>query len=572
MTGVEPPQSAVLKAADSLSSGGKLPSARVSTMGHVLLRAARSKGGQQIRFLRPNGNETTLSYRELKVDASRVLTGLRRQGAEPGDKVVLHIDDEPTLLTGFWACLLGGLIPVPMGSGLLGGDPAQLRSLWHETDRVWLVTSHRKSDPVFDTDTDAGVTWAGHLERLRQAEPTEDFHLGSADDLAVLLLTSGSTGVPKAVMLSHTNVLSRCVAAVTKNGLTAKLRSFNWMPLNHVGGLIMFHFRDVYLRCTQVHARTSWIMADPLRWPATMSKYASTMTWAPNFAYALVNDRLADSGAQEWDLSPLVHIMNGGEAIKPSVLRRFLSLLEPYGLPPTAIYPGWGMSETSAGIIDSRYDPAVTDPDPRFITIGEPHPGITIRVVDEDDTIVPEGTTGLLQVSGKAITNGYYNNPELNEHTFTTDGWFRTGDLAYIADGALTVTGRADDVIVIGGADLHGHEIEAAVEELGVAEPSYTVASAVADDPDTETMAVFFHPRPDTDSRNATKRIRDLLRSRFDVPFCHVVTVAKADVPKTGIGKLRRLRLRHRFEAELLPRLRHGDRTESERDGELSWT
>ncbi|MBY8852164.1 AMP-binding protein, partial [Saccharothrix sp. MB29] len=212
----------------------------------------------------------------------------------------------------------------------------------------------------------------------------------------------------------------------------------------------MFHARDAYLGCHQVHAPISWVLEDPLRWLDAISEHRCDTTWAPNFAFGLIVDRAEQIADKSWDLSRLGYIMNGGEPIKARVANRFLSLLAPFGLPDTAMHPGWGMSETTAGVVDCVY-PAGMDEETRFIPVGTPHPGLSLRVVDEAGEIVPEGVEGRLQATGLPITPGYYANPEQNRQSFSTDGWFKTGDLAYLVDGVLTVTGRVDDVIEVDG-------------------------------------------------------------------------------------------------------------------------
>ena len=554
----------------SIVRGGAPPVADVRNLGDALLRAARDDGRGEIRHLRADGTEIGQSYRTLLDAASRVLQGMRRRGVKPQDKVVLRIDDPPQLLAGFWACVLGGFVPVPVGRGLSHDGLAGLRPLWRPSDRVGVLTSAADGEAI-PRPREPAIVDLGHVETLAEFAPASSHHPGRWNDLAVLLLTSGSTGVPKAVKLSHRNILSRCVAATATNHLDGRVRSFNWMPLDHVGGLLMFHVRDVYLRCVQVHAPRDWVLDDPLRWLDAMSHYRSTMTWAPNFAFRLVNDRAADTSGRNWDLTELGHIMNGGEPIAPRVIRRFLSLLEPFGLPPTAMFPGWGMSETSAGVVDSRFDPSATDLDPRYTCIGAPHAGVGIRIVDEQDALLPEGTIGLLQASGDPITSGYHHNPEQNRATFTADGWFRTGDLAFIEHGLLTVVGRTNEVIVIDGVDHHSHEIEAAVEELGVAESSYVVAAGVpAPAGDTDVLAVFFHPAGAADVQDAADRIRTAVQERFDARASFVVPVAKDDIPKTEIGKLRRLQLRQRFETQRVDRFARDRRaTESAIRGDV---
>lgn len=464
---------------------------------------------------------------------------------------MLHIDDEPLLLAGFWACVLGGFVPLPLTTALSGGTLAGLHGLWRSEEAVWTVTSRERTGD--DVHSPGAYRPLGAIEDLAAFDGAREYHCADQDDLALLLLTSGSTGTAKAVQLTHRNVLSRCVGAVTANGFDEQVRSFNWLPFDHVGGLIMFHFRDVYLRCRQVHAGMDWVLADPLRWLDAMSRHRSTMTWAPNFAFRLVNDQDDRITDQEWDLTSLVHIMNGGEPIYPGVLRRFVSVLAPFGLPPDAVHPGWGMSETSSGVVDCRFDPGAEATSQQSFAVGRPHPGVRLRIVATDDWPVPEGTIGLLQARGEPITPGYYNAVEQNRASFTEDGWFRTHDLAGIEHGALTVRGRVHDVIAIGGLQCHAHEIEAVVADLGVASCSYMLATAVRGPQDGAELAVFFHPRPGMPSGEGARRIAEEVSSRFGIQPRYVRPVHAADIRKTEIGKLRRPELRRMFEGGWMP-------------------
>lgn len=480
-----------------------------------------------------------------------MLTALRERGVAAGELVLVQAEREADLLAGFWACVLGGFVPVPVTAGASSAQRPDaerlLTEVWQMLDRPWVLTGHAiepaSEPPVWS------ARWLGRITDLCHRQPAEDLHRADPDDLAVLLLTSGSTGLPKAVMLSHGNILSRSLATAAVNGLTAETRTFNWMPLDHVGGLIMFHARDVVIGCHQVHARLPWILADPLRWPDAMSRYRSEVTWAPNFAFGLVNDREQETAGRDWDLTALRYIMNGGEPVKPRVAKAFLRVLGRYGLPATAMYPGWGMSETTAGVVDCVFSAATADEADRYVPVGRPHPGVQLRVVDENDRVLPQGRVGRLQAAGSTIFAGYYGNGEQTSAAFTDDGWFRTGDLAYLDDDTLVVTGRVDDVIVIDGVDFHGHEIEAAVEELPAVEPSYTVASTVGSGSGgPQRLAVFLHPRRSADLADLTTEVQSLVRRRFGVDVAHVVPVAREEVPKTGIGKLRRAHLRRRFE------------------------
>ncbi|MGW4807279.1 AMP-binding protein [Kitasatospora sp. NPDC004272] len=530
----------------SLLDGGPAVPPGLDTLGEALLRAARSDGPEGIQFVHQDGTESSLGYRELLDNAARILAGLRAGGARPGQTVVLQVGRDPELLAAFWACVLGGFVPMPV-SAAAADAPSLLHRVWQGYGRPWVVTG--SGQPVA-AETVADPGWAGALlgdtRALLGHAPDRSWHRAAPEDTAVLLLTSGSTGVPKAVVLTHRNILSRSAATALANRLGRATRSFNWMALDHVGGLVMFHVRDVFLGCHQVHARTAWVLADPLRWLDAVHRHRIDTTWAPNFAFGLINDRAERLAGRDWDLSCLRYIMNGGEAIRGRVVRRFLELLAPFGLPGDAMHPGWGMSETSAGVVDCEFT-AVTaaGADDRHVPAGRPQPGTAVRVVDDAGEPVPEGTLGRLQAGGASITGGYFRNPAQNRQSFTPDGWFKTGDLARIEGGVLTVTGRADDLIQLGEVTCYGHEIEAAVEELDFVEPSFTVACLVDDD----QLAVFYHPRAVAPGGDPARAVRARVAERLGVEPTHVLAVAREEIPKTGIGKLRRAQLRDRFEA-----------------------
>jgi acyl-CoA synthetase (AMP-forming)/AMP-acid ligase II len=531
----------------SILNGGPLGPAKVTTLSAALVRAANLSGGEEITYLDDEGTPRKQSYAELLHDAACILSGMRAAGARVGEKVVLQIGTDPDLLAAFWACVLGGFVPVPVTPS----PPAHSRlsaaqllaGVWGMLGKAKVVTGQR-------TKPDASVagSWLGTVDTLRVGPAATAFQPVAPDEPAALLLTSGSTGLPKAVTLTHRNIISRSVATKRVRNLSAANRTFNWMPLDHVGGLVMFHVRDVLLGCHQVHARINWVLTDPLRWLDAISEYRCDTTWAPNFAFGLVVDRAHEMADRSWDLSNLRYIMNGGEPITARVARRFLSLLAPFGLPSEAIHPGWGMSETSSGVVDCVFSLQASTDEDRFVSVGVPHPGVTLRVVDHNGEVQPAGTIGMLQVSGFPITSGYYANPEQNQQSFTADGWFKTGDLAFVAGGMLTVTGRADDVIEVDGVSYYGHEIEAAVEELAFVESSYTVVCQLLTESGAHHgLAVFFHPRSGTASDPEKSAVAELVASRFGLQATHVEPVPRDEVPKTGIGKRKRAQLLKRL-------------------------
>lgn len=526
----------------------------VATLPEALERAAAGAAGGLL-LLAADGGEHELDYATLADEARRVLGGLQSAGLTAGDRALLQCPDHGDFLVAFWACVLGGIVPVPLAPVPVpardGPAADRLAGALDLLGGPMVLTDAETAGALTETSGRRG--WAtpprfGVLAELRAAAPGTP-HPADPDDVALLLLTSGSTGAPKAVALRHRNVLARCAATSAANGFGPAEVSFNWMPLDHVGGVVMFHVRDVYLGCRQIHAPTGWILQEPLRWLEVVHTRRVTLTWAPNFAFGLVNDHAAAAVETGWDLSCLRFIQNAGEAIMPRVARRFLAALTPLGLPGTAMRPSWGMSETSSAVTYSAaFTLATTSDDDPFTEVGRPLPGTTLRIADEQDRTLPEGTPGRLLVKGPTVTSGYHDNPEANRSAFTPDGWFDTGDLGVLRDGALTITGRAKDVLIINGVNHYSHEIESVVEELDCAENSFTAACAVREPgATTDSLVLFTHLRDATDLAEAVREIRGHLVRRTGLNPRHILPVERADIPKTEIGKIQRSRLRDRF-------------------------
>ncbi|WP_329625012.1 AMP-binding protein [Streptomyces sp. NBC_01255] len=525
-------------------SGGPLPAPAVGTLGEALRRAARSPHG--VVVIDGTGTAVRRSYAELYEDAARTAAELAAAGARPGARVILHTDRTTDLLTAFWACVLGGLVPLPVAYGS-GADG--LAEAVDAVGEAWLLGDEPPGPhppglrPLGRVDAGDRTT-TGARETAGERRP---------DDTAVLTLTSGSGGRPKAVPLTHRQVLARAHGTALARGLGPDTRSLNRMPLDHVSGIVMFHVRDVYLGCHQVHADAGWVRADPLRWLDVAEAERIDTTWAPNRVLALLVDRLAEEPFRSWDLSRLRYVMNGGEAVKDRVVRRFVEALAPHGLPATAVHPGWGMPETASGVVDSVFRPAAGPPR-RHVPVGTPQPGVSVRVVDEAGRVVPTGVVGRLQVTGAPVADTYLVGGVPRRAPLADDGWLVTDDLAFVADGELTVTGRADGLIEAGGARWHGHEIEDAVEELPCVLPSFTVARPLAAESTDGTdvtdgtgfagLTVFFRPRPGVSPDEAAERVRERVRHRFGAGQVRAEALTEArtehEAPRTATGKLRR--------------------------------
>ena len=536
-------------------------------LGSLLERAAREAGDKGIRYVEANGAEVWQPYSALYEQALRISGALKQAGTRPKDPILLQIDQNPELLPTFWGCVLAGLTPVPVAVPLRyepsNAAAAKLVNAWKLLERPLIVASDALVDQVRAFGAELGLEdcQVTALSLLTSHAPDPRPHTPAEDDLALLLLTSGSTGLPKAVIQTHRMIVRRSMSAVHQLGLTRDDISLNWMPLDHVGGLVMSHVRDVFSACDQVHAHIEPVLQDPLRWLDWIDRFRCTTTWAPNFAFALINERAEQIVKRTWNLSCMRVILNGGESIVPRTGRQFLRLLMPYGLPASAIHPGWGMTETTSGIVhSSSFSLETTRDEDAFVDIGPPCPGTALRVVDAGNAVVEEGVIGHLQVQGETVTPGYFGRPELNREIFTEDGWFSTGDLALLKNGRMTITGRAKDEIIVNGLNYFPHEIESVVERVVGVEASSAAACGVrVSDGETDVLVIFFSPVHGDDQRlgELLQSIRRTVVTDIGLNPKLVIPIPRDTLPRTAIGKIRRAELKSRFVAgEFQPILR----------------
>lgn len=546
----------------SIIDGGPLEAASTipATLPELLRQAVVRVPGNGVMYVQPDGTEIFQSYPSLLEEAERILSGLRQLGLKPQDEVIFQLDINQDFIPAFWGCVLGGFVPVPLSTAPTyqqsNNSVNRLYNAWEMLQHPVILTSDHLAPEIRSLSDRLSMKdlRVESIDALRANEPDRNWHSSQTDDLVLLLLTSGSTGLPKAVMQVHRTLLNRSAGTCQMNNHTRQDVSLNWMPLDHVGGIVMFHLRDTYLGCQQVHVPTDMILQNPLKWLNLIERYQATVTWAPNFAYGLINDLAEEIARRQWDLSSMRFILNGGEAIVPKTAHRFMELLRPYRLRSTAMYPAWGMSETCSGVVYSHtFSLGTTIGHDSFVEVGRPIPGVTVRIVGPDGKVVGEGRIGHLQIQGATITPGYYHNIEANQHAFTTDGWFDTGDLAFIRNGALTITGRSKDVIIIRGVNYYSHEIEAVVEEVDNVQVSCTAACAFREpDSDTDSLAIFFSPLalPDDDGlRELVKAIQSRVVQSIGVNPTYLIPVDKEEIPRTAKGTIQRAQLKQGLEA-----------------------
>jgi acyl-CoA synthetase (AMP-forming)/AMP-acid ligase II len=542
----------------SLSEGPDIiwPFPRARQLSDLLKATVAAHPTHGVTVIEPSG-EAFLSYADLQRRAERMLGGLRAMGVRAGDVLIFEIDRNIDFVSALWACFLGGFVAAPI-SVPVTADPTnaaatKLRNAWELLGRPVVVTTETVSDTLesMRSALDLSAMRTVLVSGLLRSTGDSAWHDSKPDDLALLLLTSGSTGRPKAVTQTHDALVTYVTGVSQRHGFTANDVSLNWFPLDHVGGVVMFHMRDLAIGCPQIHVTTNYVLQDVLRWLDLIERFRVTITWAPNFAYALVNDRASEVATRSWDLSSLWFILNAGEAIAASTTRRFMRLLAMHGLPATAMRPSWGMSETcSAQTFAEPFLVENTSDTDEFVVVGTPNPAMYVRIVNAENQLVPEGMEGHLEVNGPCITKGYLNNPEVNAGAYSPDGWFRTGDLGRLVNGGLTITGREKGEIIVNGVNYPAHEVEAAAESVSGVTASFAAAFAVRATGDaTDSLAIAFHTAyvGDVALSDLVKRVRQGTLDRVGVAPRYLLLVEQSEIPKTAIGKIQRAALTKRF-------------------------
>ncbi|MEH1920966.1 SDR family NAD(P)-dependent oxidoreductase [Nostoc sp.] len=566
----------------AISHGSILPDDPYApiTLPEVLQRAAQQVTSGGIIYLLPDGAELRQSYAELLEVAERILAGLIKLGLKPTNKVILQMELSCDIIPAFWGCILGGFIPVIMEVPPTYRESNKVMDklchIWQFLDSPVILTTEilKQEVELLSQWLPAERLKIGAIEALKNNTTSKQYHHSQPDEVALFNLTSGSTGIPKCVQLTHQNLIARARGANQLNQHEPEDVILNWLPFDHIGSISDWHIRAVESGCTLVYAQKEYILGRILNWLDLIHKYRITHSWAPNFAYTIVNDSLKQESEQNWNLSCVKFLLTAGEAVSSKAVEDFRENLVAYRLKATAIRPAFGMAEMGSGItyyqpikeaplLFHRIDKSILQGTIQRVEIDHPNyntftdlgsviPGITIRIVDEQNSVLKEDTIGRLQVKGDAVSPGYYNNQNANDQSFLKDGWFDTGDLGFIANGQLVVTGRAKETIIINGANYYSHEIEAIVEEIAEIEVSYTAACAVTNvDGATEKLAIFFSSPITEDQKilELLKKIRQTVVIKVGLNPDYLILLPKEDIPKTVIGKIQRSQLSDRFHA-----------------------
>ncbi|MFN7913847.1 MAG: fatty acyl-AMP ligase [Vicinamibacterales bacterium] len=545
------------------------------TIGEALSTAAGSAFG--LRLIEHDGQVDTLSYRALLARACVVGGALRAQGYVAGDRIAVVIPDVGAFVTAFFGIVAAGLVPVPLAPPGQAGDvdtfTRQSSHVVAAARASAIVTTAELTSLLFTGESRCvPVHTLGTL--LAGTTPLEAPVRRSTDDTALIQFTSGSTALPKGVMLSHANITANVRAIIGPSGLAARPGdvAVSWLPLHHDMGLIGMLLSSVYKPADAVLLSPILFLKRPTAWLDAISTYGGTVSFAPNFAYELCRKRVKPSQLAALDLSRWRVAGCGAEPIRPDALLQFADFVAPTGFDRSAFLPCYGLAEHALAVTFAHGGLGVDTIDAealaresvatparagssavRVVRCGTPFPGHDLRIVDDTMASLPERHVGAIVVHGPSVMQGYFDEPGLTATTLR-DGWLLTGDLGYIADGALHVCGRTKDLIVRQGRKFHPADLEAALLTLPGSPIAGTVVFAVSQPEHDDEVVAVVEVRAGGRTPDTEEVVRRRLREAAGLDLHQVVLVAPGTIPRTTSGKVRRGETRARLDAGTLER------------------
>jgi 1-acyl-sn-glycerol-3-phosphate acyltransferase len=536
-----------------------------------LWRRAQAEPDRPHVYLREeDAREATVTYGELLSEAAAVAGGLRERGVGRGETVALMLPTGMDFLRCFQGILAAGAVPVPIY------PPARLDRLEEYAQRqsailadagVRMLVTIDKARPIASllkpaVPTLVEVTTPSELSRTGATWKDAE---GGGSDPAFIQYTSGSTGHPKGVLLTHDNLLANIRAIGAALEVQPTDVGASWLPLYHDMGLIGSWLFCMHAGIPLALMSPQSFLARPERWLWTIHERRATLSPAPNFAYELCARRIPDAALEGLDLSSWRCALNGAEPVSPETLERFARRFAPYGFRREAFMPVYGLAENSVALCvpppgrgpritrvartpferDGRAEPAADGDDAalRFVSVGSPVVEHEVRLLDESGRDVPDGNVGRLVFRGPSMMQGYFRQPEATAAIRVDGDWLDSGDLAFRSGGEIHIAGRRKDLIIKAGRNLVPQEIEEAAASVEGIRKGCVVAFGVEHPRlGTEGLVVVAETRESDPARREAlvAAVTDRVATVVTVPPDEVVLAAPGVVPKTSSGKIRR--------------------------------
>ena len=528
------------------------------------------------RIFYVNGNDKkSITFNELYERALGLLTYFYDRGVKRGDEVIISTNNNLAFVDAFWACQLGGMVPVPIAPGISEQQRDKFFRVYRLLRNPFLYTDHQTGARVRTHADQVGA--GGEYKELKNrtilVENITDLNRlatpwkPNPDDVSFVQFSSGSTSDPKGIVLTHRNLTINIEDIHASTQLQDDDLSLSWMPLTHDMGLIGFHLAMLLRGASHYIMATDTFIRRPTSWLQTASQQKITLTCSPNFGYRLFLKAFAKWKIEGLDLSHMRLVFNGAEPVSASVCEEFVSTLEPYGLKRSVMAPVYGLAEATVAVsfppLDNNYqsihvkrdslglgDPVVeskAEDSVEIVAVGKPVKHCAVRVADDQGLPLSESHVGRIEISGPNVTRGYYGQVGSDESAASSNGWLDTGDLGFLKDGLIYVTGRLKDVLFINGQNFYAHDLENIACECPAVEPGRVVVCSETDEKTgAESIIVFIlHYGGVDEFRSIASEVRRSIGQKTGAEIKHVVPVDH--IPKTSSGKVQRFVLQRAY-------------------------
>ena len=512
-----------------------------------------------------------LPYARLAKEAKQLARKLIGMDFKHGDRIVIIAETHPNFLRGFFACQYAGLIPVPVPVPIqLGSRVSYIRKT-----RDLLISAHATA--VFSPDSvlpmvteacqDIDMKYVGDVQSLidQPVDESIELHCADPEDTAYIQFTSGSTRFPRGVVIKQRAVLSN-LARIIDSGIkiTRRDRFMSWLPFYHDMGLVGLVLVPVASQTSVDYLETRDFAMRPRRWLEIMSANKATISFSPPFGYELVERRIRENKNKDYDLRHWRIAGVGAETIRPEPLLRFAQILQQCGFNQKAFLPCYGMAECSLAISFADVDHplkieevdgdhlaeenlaiAVSNEKPgrrvaRFVDCGRPLPDHDLEIRDKFGNSLPERSVGVIHVKGPSVMSHYFDNSEETSNSLR-DGWLNTGDIGFVANGRIFITGREKDLIIVNGRNIWPQDIEGLAEQQPEVRTGDSLAFSAPGFNGETTVVVVVQCRERNDDNRADiiERVETAVLNEIGVR-CFVKLVAPHTLPRTSSGKLSR--------------------------------
>lgn len=554
-----------------------LKPATFETLTEALDYAARGVTGNN--FYTSKGElGVSLTYRDMRDRAVAMARRFINAGLPAGGRVAIIADTSPDFLCFFYACQYAGLVPVPLPLPMnLGGHDAYVQRIARMIDNAGAVAAIAPPDSagfLYEAVADLSLAMAGATEDFYVlAEGDVDLRPFGKDDLCYIQYSSGSTRFPRGVTISQHAALSN-MGGIVRHGLAVRPgdRGVSWLPLFHDMGLVGFALTPMVSQMSVDYIATSDFVRRPLLWPKVLTANGGTLSFGPTLGYDLCSRRALNGSAASFDLSAWRAAGIGGDMIRPDVLKRFCDTFACCGFQKSAFVASYGLAESTLAVSFATLDKGIhvdcidrtqytlrrravpakgngTAINARpFVICGRSMPDHQIVIRNKQGIALADREIGAVHIKGPSVMSGYFQDQEMSSQAISADGWLDTGDMGYLIDGELVITGRIKDLIICHGRNIWPQDIEWLLEQLPGVRAGDAAAFSVTGSDGAERVVIVLARRL-LDAEVRREMIRNVTAAVYESAgvSCEVVLAPPRSLPHTSSGKLSRSGVKEKY-------------------------